>query len=156
MIRAATLGDLPGIYVLGKRIHLKSDDRDVTLDEAKARTTVASCITHKNGLALVDEVDGMVTGVLVGFVEEMWWSKRRYAIPLLVYAERPGAAYWMLCRFIKWAFEQKCAVQVTLDCSFGGPLGAKIVAMLRRACVRRGPYVIEEVGASFSARERLT
>jgi hypothetical protein len=145
VIRKAHLGDVPALYVLGRRIHMKSDDRDVPMDEAVVRGTLAELITSSRGLVLVDEVDGLVTGVVAGFVDQLWWSKKRYAITLIAYAERTGAIAWMVKRFIRWAFDQKCASQVVLDVSFGGQLGQKTQEIYER-------LGFEKVGASFIVR----
>lgn len=130
MIRKASYEDIPRIYELGRRIHAASGDSAIPLDEVRARTHIAGLLASGEGFVLVDEVDGKITGLLAGFCQQMWFSKKRYALPLVVYAERRGAFVWMVKRFLRWALDQKRVAEIVFDASFGGVLGEKANALL--------------------------
>ena len=132
MIRKALMTDLAAIFELGKRIHEKSDDRDIKLDEVVTKTRVAGLIGSTSGYVIVDEVEGEITGVLIGMSDELFFSRHRYAIPLIAYAERRGAFVWMVKRFVKWALEARHVKQIILDTSFGGELGMKTESIYNR------------------------
>lgn len=137
MIRKAVFADLEAIYELGKRIHAQSADHEVELHELTTKSRLAGLIASKSGLVLVDETPNGITGVLVAFCEEFFFSREKYAVPLVNYAERRGAFVWMTKRFLKWAFEYRGAKQVVADCSFGGGLGEKSAAIYERLGMRR-------------------
>lgn len=130
MIRKASYADIPALYELGKRIHELSADADIPLDEAVVRLHLAGLMAQSDGLVLVDEVDGKITGGLAGYVAQIWYSRKKYAVPLVVYAERRGAFVWLVKRFVKWALQQRRATEVIFDCSFGGALGVKAETVL--------------------------
>lgn len=143
MIRKATLRDVRGIYDVGLRAHALSHDASTQVDEIRARTHIAGLIASTDGLVLVDEVDGCITGVLLGFVDTIWYSKRRFALSWLTYAERRGAFVWMVKRFKKWALVQKRVAEVVFDASFGGDLGKKTETILPKLGfeLRGGTYI---------------
>jgi hypothetical protein len=125
MLRKATMDDLDGIYSLGERIHAQSQSRDYPLDVVRTKTFIASLIASKDSLVLVDDTARGITGTLLARCESMFFSKARYAVIYVAYAERRGAFVWLVRRFLKWAFVQKLAVECVMDASFGGDLGAK-------------------------------
>jgi hypothetical protein len=145
MIRRATMQDLDAMSELGRRVHSASADRDVPLVEVNAKLKVAGIMASKKGFVLVDENAGQITGMLIGFSDEMFFSRSEYAIALLTYAERPGAFVWMLKRFLKWALESRKVAQVVLDCSFGGELGKKAEKLYDR-------LGFERAGSTFIIR----
>lgn len=130
MIRKASYSDIPALYELGKRIHELSADADIPLDESVVRLHLAGLMAQNDGLVLVDEVGGKITGGLAGYVSQIWYSRKKYAVPLVVYAERRGAFVWLVKRFVKWAFTQRRATEIIFDCSFGGELGKQAEAVL--------------------------
>lgn len=130
MIRKAHYNDIPRMVELGRRVHSLSADCDIPLDEQSARLAVAGLIASGDGLVLVDEVEGKITGMLVGYVQAIWYSKKRYATAMVTYAERRGAFVWMVKRFKKWALEQKRAIEIIFDASFGGAIGEKANSVL--------------------------
>lgn len=145
MIRAARDGDVPAIFALGQKAHGLSLDRDIPIDPVRARTYLVGLIYSKDGLVLVDEVDGAITGVLIGLVDGIWYSRQKFGIAMLTYAERRGAFAWMVRRFRKWALEQKGAAEVIFDASFGGEMGKKTERILPR-------LGFEHVGGNYIAR----
>lgn len=145
MIRKAVMQDVPKLFELGKRIHALSADRDIPLNEVTTKTHIAGLITSSSGFVLIDEVGDEITGVVMGMSDELFFSRHRYAIPLIAYAERRGAFVWMVKRFVKWAIEIRQVKQVILDTSFGGDLGAKTEKIYAR-------LGYERVGATFIAR----
>jgi len=145
MIRKAVMEDMPKLFELGKRIHAKSADGDVKLDEVATKTRVAGLMMSSNGFVLVDEVDGEITGCIIGQCDEIFFSRQKYAIPFVSYAERRGAFVWMHKRFMRWALQQKMVKQVILDTSFGGPLGLKTEAIYAR-------LGYERAGSTFIVR----
>lgn len=130
MIRKAGYEDIPKLFALGQRIHAASGDKAIPLDEVRARTQIAGLLASGDGFVLVDEVNGEITGLLAAFCQPMWFSKKRYALPLVAYAERRGAFVWMVKRFVKWAIHQKRVAEIVFDASFGGVLGEKANALL--------------------------
>lgn len=145
MIRRAQMHDIPKLFELGKRIHAQSLDRDIPLNEMTTKTKIAGLIGSASGFVLIDEVDDEITGVVMGMSDELFFSRHRYAIPFIAYAERRGAFVWMVKRFIKWAFECRQVKQVVLDTSFGGDLGLQTEKIYTR-------LGFERVGTTFIAR----
>lgn len=145
MIRKAVMEDMPKLFELGKRIHSNSADCAVKLDEVATKMRVASLITSSQGFVLVDEVNGEITGCVIGQCDEIFFSRQKYAIPFVSYAERRGAFIWMHKRFMRWALQQKMVKQVILDTSFGGPLGEKTEAIYAK-------LGYEKAGSTFIVR----
>lgn len=120
------------MYALGARIHAGSEDRAIPMDATVTRVALAELISSGHGFVLVDDEGGKVTGVLVGFVQPLWYSKKKFALALVAYAERPGAFVYMVKRFVRWAIEDKGCAQVVLDTSYGGERGGKSEAIYQR------------------------
>lgn len=130
--------------------HARSAEFATPIDETKASLALARFIAMPSrALVLVDdEEERGITGVLVGATEELWYSRERYAIALLVFALRPGAGRQMVRRFVSWALEEAGVRQVALDTSFGHVAGRRAEKVYERIglpraggafIVRRGP-----------------
>lgn len=130
--------------------HARSAESATPIDEVKANLALARFIAMPSrALVLVDdEEERGITGVLVGATEELWYSRERYAIALLVFALRPGAGRQMVRRFVSWALEEAGVRQVALDTSFGHVAGRRAEKVYERIglpraggafIVRRGP-----------------
>lgn len=146
MIREARGGDRDAIAALARQAHGLSGERGIKIQESKGQLALARFIALKTALVLVDEdAEGWIRGFLIGATDTHWYSDERYAISLLVFAERPGAGRAMVRRFVKWALEEVGASQVILDTSFGGEFGERAERVYERIGLRR-------VGATFIAR----
>lgn len=130
--------------------HARSAEFATPIDEAKASLALARFIAMPSRALVLadDEEERGITGVLVGATEELWYSRERYAIALLVFALRPGAGRQMVRRFVSWALEEAGVRQVALDTSFGHVAGRRAEKVYERIglpraggafIVRRGP-----------------
>lgn len=118
MIRAVTYRDLDAIVVLAHEAHALSEYRHVPTDEPKFRKLVLMLATSKQHLALVSAGDeGTVNGFLLGFSEEIFFSRKKYATDLMVYARHPRAGLALTEHFIEWALAREDVVQIVLGVS---------------------------------------
>jgi hypothetical protein len=119
MIRNAFLTDVPAIEALGLRLKIKTPYATWSYDRERALKQIRYCIGSNMGCAFVDESDGKLTGIILGSAQEMWFSTQRVASDLIFYAERPGCGYFLLRRFMSWAWSIKSVHQILLGQSSG-------------------------------------
>lgn len=146
MIRAATGADREAIAQLCRMAHARSEESSTAIDAEKGTLALARFIALRSScLVLVDdEEERGITGVLVGATDELWYSRERYAIALLVFALRPGAGRQMVRRFVKWALEVPGVCQVVLDTSFGHVAGRRAEKVYERMGLPRagGSFIV--------------
>lgn len=125
MIRRATTADIDGMVALGRRIHVGSESRDQPLDEMRVRLFIAGLLAMKSGMVLVDERHGEVTGVLLGQEQEIFFNRKKAGVVFVVFSEYGPSFVRMVKQFVRWAIEDRKCIEVVLDASFGGAMGAK-------------------------------
>jgi len=118
-IRKASLADVPAIEALGLRLKSKTLYATWRYDREAALKQIRSCVSGALGCAFVAERNGEICGVILGVAERMWFSNQRVASDLMFYSERPGAGYWLLRRFMEWAWSVPSVGQVMLGQSSG-------------------------------------
>ncbi len=116
MIRPATSSDVDAIFVYLLIAHAREADHAISVDEEKTREVLAYLIEH--AFCWIS-VNGRVTGILAGMIDELWYSREKLATDLLFTASEDGAA--LLKRFLRWAEEQKVAEVIMAITSDAAP-----------------------------------
>lgn len=120
MIRKASISDVHAIEALGLRLKSKTLYATWRYDREAALKQIRACVSGPVlGCAFVAEHDGQISGVILGVAERMWFSNQRVASDLMFYSERPGAGYWLLRRFMQWAWSVPSVGQIMLGQSSG-------------------------------------
>jgi hypothetical protein len=136
MIRNAFLSDVSAIEELGLRLKIKTPYATWKYDRERGLKQIRYCISSNMGCAFVAETDGKLVGVMLGVAQEMWFSPQRVASDLLFYSERPGVGYFLLKRFMAWAWGIKSVHQILLGQSSGLQIDA-VETLYRRLNFRK-------------------
>lgn len=116
MIRRATVLDIEGMLALGKRaVSTMPEGTYPPIDDLSCKRAAAMMVQSKQYIALVDDHDGLIRGMMVGTTDRLLYSLQRYATDVVFISGRPGAGIAMLRQFVAWAKAQKvyeitCAV----------------------------------------------
>lgn len=136
MIRKASLADVAAIEALGLRLKSKTLYATWRYDREAALRQIRACVSGGLGCAFVVEHDGEIRGAILGVAERMWFSNQRVASDLMFYSERPGAGYWLLRRFMQWAWSVPSVGQIMLGQSSGLDIDA-VESLYRRLNFRK-------------------
>jgi len=121
-IRLGGIDDIRSINELGYELLEQSVSAGIPLDDKKFRMLVASLIAIKLGnVWVVVDDDDKPQGFLLGLVEDLFYSRQRYATDLAVYV-RDGYRHLaprLFREFIKWAKSKPRVVQITLGLASG-------------------------------------
>lgn len=121
-VREATITDIRRIHVLAQELLEMSVYAGIKMDDTKFRRTCASLIGSKTGavFVVVDD-EGEVQGFLMGMIDELFFSKARFATDLATYVRKEyrHLAPFMVKRFAKWAFSKTGVKEITLGISSG-------------------------------------
>lgn len=114
-IRAASLRDLPQLVELGRVMHAESPRLGkLTLDELKAKATLAGLMSSAGGLLLVAEHEGKIIGGIAAVITEHWYShdKMAYDIALFVRPDKRGGilAARLINAYAAWAREHGAVI----------------------------------------------
>jgi len=105
MIRRANVLDIEGMLALGYRAHARAQNYP-PIDDLSCKRMAAMAVQSKQYIVLVDDVGGVITGMIFGTTDRLAYSTARYATDVLFIAERPGSGIAMLRQFIEWAKKQ--------------------------------------------------
>ncbi|MGB8338661.1 MAG: hypothetical protein WCD07_03155 [Burkholderiales bacterium] len=123
-VRFANLADIPGIVELGKAIHAESRYRTLGYDPVKLNRMFSGIISSPKGThcCFVAEHQGQISGVMIGCVEECFFSNDRVANSILIYVDpkrRGGStALKFIHAFRNWAVNRN-AVELSLGVASG-------------------------------------
>lgn len=110
MIRDAVPADIPALLKLGERMHAESRYRDMPWSTAKVGALMDALIASDDGLLIVSDRDGEITGGMLASIDEHYFSSARVAsdFALFVSPDRRGgiAAAALLRRYAAWARER--------------------------------------------------
>ncbi len=115
MIRKAKAVDVHQVISLCTELHAKSSYSHIPIDNDKFKRLFVSMVFSNQSFIWVAEYDGEITAVLMGMVDEVFFSKKKYATDLLFHSKRGGG--YLVRRFIKWAKEQKNVVDILVGVS---------------------------------------
>lgn len=132
MIRNAQVEDWPRLVELGTRLIAKTPYRDLKLDREQTMHVYGQCMNSALGFAKVSERNGEVTGLLLGIVDRLWWSKSRYASDLIFYCEDGRSGLALMRAFIEWAWSVPGVVEVT--CAQSSAIKTEAAAKLYQRC----------------------
>jgi hypothetical protein len=121
-VREALVPELPAIHELAKELLEKSAYNGIVMDDQKFKRTAAFCLGSALGMALVVvDGEGVPQGFLLGMVDELFFSRSRYASDLCMYVRPPfrSAAPKMIRMFVDWAKTIPGVVQISLGISSG-------------------------------------
>jgi len=134
-IREAEVADIGQIHELAKELVAESVYRGIEMDDNQFKRTIATQIgSRAAAVFVVVDYDGAVQGFLVGMVQQLFWSKSKFATDLCTYV-RPEARHiggFMVRRFIKWAKGMPGVVEITLGISSGIGDVARVGRMYER------------------------
>lgn len=114
MIRNATTADIPIMLDLGEAMHAESRYARFPWNRDKVAELIRALIASDDGLALVDEMGGMIVGGILAAIEDSFFGPARFACEFAVFAEpsaRGGMVGARLLRaYVAWAREQGAAL----------------------------------------------
>lgn len=153
-VRYATMNDMPGILQVSQDLLEQSVYKDLEMDKSVYRALVANCINSKKAIAMV-VVDGNndVQGFLFGIVDQIFFTKLKYATDILTYVKPQYAALSPIIvkRFIAWGKKWPSVRKIMMGISSGldqdGRAG-KMYERLGLECV--GGIYMMAVGAKNS------
>lgn len=105
MIRRAESKDIMPILAIGKELHQKIGGLP-PIDEQGSRMLLARALCDKQKLLLVGERNGAINGFFFGMVDELFFSKAKYATDVIWTSTDPVNSVLMLRRFLVWAKEK--------------------------------------------------
>lgn len=132
MIRQAQTEDWPALVELGERLIAKTPYSSLKLDRRQALQVYGQCLSSALGFAAVSEKDGQITGLLLGLVDRLWWSRARFASDLVFYCEDGRSGLPLLRRFVAWAWTVPGVVEVT--CAQSSAINVEQTAKLYSRC----------------------
>lgn len=132
MIRKAKVEDWPQLVALGERLIAKTPYSGLTLDRQQTLQVYGQCLSSALGFAMVSEKDSEITGLLLGIVDRLWWSKSRYASDLVFYCEDGRSGIHLLRSFVTWAWTIPGVVEVT--CAQSSAIRVEQTAKLYSRC----------------------
>jgi len=105
-VREGDTDDISGIIELLKELHVESVFKDVPFSDSTTRQFILTMMGIKDGTILVvaDDKD-RPQGVMIGMIDSLFFSKKRYATDVVFYVRDAAAqqAPWMVKRFRRWA-----------------------------------------------------
>ena len=120
IVRKADHGDIPAIVDLFLRLKRHSDYVTIPHDIDRAKATIRKCISAPRAYAkVVVSKSGELVACLLGVVDDLWWSSRRYASDIGFFSQVPGAGDLLIDDFEAWAWGQNGVVEVLLAQSSG-------------------------------------
>lgn len=118
--RHATQSDLPAIMDLLRQMHAESRFREWPINAKKLESLVRTLSSYPDGCCIVATVGDQVVGVILGYVEEFFFSNERQAGELVMYVLPEHRGSWAAIRmqqaFISWA-DQTDAVEIQVGVS---------------------------------------
>lgn len=132
MIRDARVTDWPQLAALGERLLAKTPYSQTAMDREQALHTYGQCLHSALGFAKVSVDGDKITGVLLGIVDRLWWSKARYATDLVFYCEDGKSGLPLLRSFVTWAWTVPGVIEVT--CAQSSGIHVERTAVLYRRC----------------------
>ena len=146
-VREARIDDINDIHTLALELVSESVYKGIPMDDQQFKRMVATSIGSRSSIVfvVVDSNDKPV-GFLIGMVEQLFWSRKKFASDLCTYV-RPEARHvggFMVRRFIRWAKKMPGVVEVTLGLSSGIGDTERIGMMYERMGLSRvgGLYVM--------------
>lgn len=121
-VRLADIPDMKHIVELGYELLGKSFYNGIKPDEPTFKMTVASMMGSKRGVVYVAvDDDDVPQGFFLGMVDDLFFSKERYATDVAVYVrdEYRHLAPRMYRSFIAWAKNKPRVREITLGISSG-------------------------------------
>ena len=99
-------GDVESCIMLGFLMHKESALNDIPFNIPKMRSIANACLTHPDWSCHTAKVNDIVVGIVVGLINEFWFSSERYAMDLALYVHPEyrgsSAAIRLLTEFTKW------------------------------------------------------
>lgn len=120
-VREAKIDDVSQIHALAKELLEQSVYSGIKMDDTRFRTICAHLIGSKSGCVLVVDDEGSVQGFMMGLIDQLFFSRSRYATDLAVYVREAYRSYapWMFRRFVNWARSKPLVAEITLGISSG-------------------------------------
>jgi len=119
MIRQAKREDLSKLITLARSFHKRSTYRDYELDEMEMYRSLSGVLSQKLGFLHVADHYGVLTGMLAGAVQSLWFSRDQYASDLIFVSRREGDGDLLIKAFVDWAFTFPRVRECTLAVSSG-------------------------------------
>lgn len=146
-VREARIDDINEIHKLAQELVSESVYNGIPMDDRQFKHMVASSIGNRSAVVfVVVGASDEPVGFLVGMVQQLFWSKKKFASDLCTYV-RPEARHvggFMVRRFIRWAKKMPGVVEITLGLSSGIGDTERIGMMYERMGLSRvgGLYVM--------------
>jgi GNAT superfamily N-acetyltransferase len=123
VIRLMQPEDLQPAIVLLDGLRLRTPYRACRPDWGVVVQTLMVCMNPMQGLVLVAEHDGKLTGILIATLATLWWADQRdgprMASDLVFHSTRYGDGRRMLAQLIEWAFNVPRVIRIEMAVSSG-------------------------------------
>lgn len=123
MIRLMQPDDLQPVIRLLDRLRIATPYRACRPDWGVVVQTLMLCMNPAQGLVLVADHDGELTGILIATVATLWWADQnegpRMASDLVFYSNRFGDGRRMLAQLVAWAFDVPRVIRIEMAVSSG-------------------------------------
>lgn len=121
-IRLGDIPDMDAITELGEELLSQSVYADCAMDRQKFRTLVAGMMGSKHTVVLlvVDDND-KPQGFLLGLIDDLFWSRKRYATDLAFYIRKGyrHLAPRVIKRFMAWAKKKPRVAHISMGIASG-------------------------------------
>jgi len=145
-IRAATTEDLKDIYALALEAHEKSDTyRDIPVDEQKLKKLLLMMVFDKTSCVFVSEDHSGITGFVLGMVDELFFSRKRYGTDLMIYSRSPFDGARLVRKLVEWIKSKPRVVEITLGVTSGIGDPERVGMLYQRVGFKRigGTYMMK-------------
>ncbi|MES2973270.1 MAG: GNAT family N-acetyltransferase [Pseudomonadota bacterium] len=142
-IRSATLDDIPTMIAIGREMHEESVFSPYSFDIPTLTLLMSRLIKGDHGIALVEEVDGVVVGGFLGVVWPHFFGPDLQASDLALFIRpeyRGGSAGFRLIRAFITEAKARGAAQVVLANSTGIQ-PERVAGLFERVGLRQVGYV---------------
>ncbi len=113
MIRDAKVEDWTQLVALGETLLAKTPYSGIELDRQQTLRVYGQCLSSALGFAKVAEQNGEITGLMLGLVDRLWWSKARFASDLIFYCTDGRSGVPLLRAFVSWAWTIPGVVEIS-------------------------------------------
>jgi len=115
MLRPANVSDVHEVIALCKSEHVRGSYSHIEIDENKFKRLFAAMVCSKQAFVWVAEYEGEITAIIMGIIDEVFFSRKKYATDILFVSRRGGG--YLIKRFIKWARDNPSVIDIRMGVS---------------------------------------
>jgi hypothetical protein len=138
--RLATFNDIPKIVDLWEEAHREFGNESVSFCRDTSRNTLQRVVNQREHAAfLLVGKDKVIYGVLVGLVNQLFYSRGRCAQDLIYYVkpDTRGHGAKLLAAFLAWAHNVKGVVEIQIGITSGAHNVERIEGLLKASGMKK-------------------